>query len=177
MITLGKIGCDGVQFCCGLLQSRIRFEPPDRGKRLVISAREKIMIRTQISQQQETVAVARKANSLWHNADDLARNSIDIQSLADDGRRCAETRPPNSLADQRHFRCARSVIALDEVTADQWRDLQDRQIICGDARRTNCLRRRFSVKSRKADALRPCQSKIGEALLRTAPVEIIHVTD
>src|SRR5260370_18989412 len=149
MITLGKIGCDGVQFCCGLLQSRIRFEPPDRGKSLVISASEKIMIRTQISQQQETVAVARKANSLWHNADDLARNSIDIQSLADDGRRCAETRPPNSLADQRHFRCARSVIALDEVTADQWRDFQNRQINFADARPTKCPPRPVFVHKRK----------------------------
>src|SRR4029453_16632423 len=127
----------------------------------------------QIGQRQKDVAVSWETNTFRNNADNLARHAIDVQSLSYCDRQRAELLLPYPFADQGYFCCAGNIVVLVEITADQRRDLQDRQIIRGDPPGSSCFRRRCPVGGREAHTLRPCQSEIGEAFLRGAPVEEI----
>ena len=143
----------------------------------MISTRQEIVIGAQIGQWQKNVAVSRETNTFRNNPDNLTRHAIDTQSLSYCSRRRAKLLPPDTLANEGHFRRARNIIAPYEITTDQRWDLQDRQIIRGDAPGSSCFRRRRPVGGREAHTLRPRQCEIGEAFLSGAPVEIIHVTD
>ena len=57
------------------------------------------MVGSQIGEWNKNIAAARKAHFFGHDADDLARNTIDIQSLAQSEGQRAKTIAPESLAD------------------------------------------------------------------------------
>ena len=65
----------------------------------MISPRKKIMIRAQIRQRNENIGLARKTNPLRNNADNFARNAIDIQTLTEHERQRAEMISPEPFAD------------------------------------------------------------------------------
>src|SRR4029077_11081356 len=114
-IPPGKIGRDGIELRDCLLQCRSRFKAAQTRKSFVISTGQEIVIGAQIGQWQKNVAVSRKTNALRHNANNLARHAIDIQSLSDCDRQSAELLPPNSFADEGYFRRARDIIALYKI--------------------------------------------------------------
>ena len=84
------------------------------------------MIGTQVRQGKENVAIPGKTDALRYDADDFARNAIDIQTLAERERQRAETISPEPLANQRDFGCAGLIIFRDEIAPEPRRDLQDR---------------------------------------------------
>src|SRR6266513_2686311 len=155
--TFAEVGGDRVQLWNSLFESHVWFKPANARKTLVISPRKKIMIRAQIRQRNENIGLARKTNPLRNNADYFARNAIDIQTLTERERQCAEMIWPELFADQR--------------------DLQDRQIICRDPRRANAFWWRGEIGRGKIDAFRPNECKISKAALLRAPIEITRVTD
>src|SRR5438067_7831895 len=175
--TFAEGGGDRVQLWNSLFESHVWFKPANARKTLVISPRKKIMIRAQIRQRNENIGLARKTNPLRNNADYFARNAIDIQTLTERERQCAEMISPELFADQRDFGCPRLVVFSNEIAPKTRRDLQDRQIICRDPRRANAFWWRGEIGHGKIDAFRPNECKISKAALLRAPIEIIRVTD
>src|SRR5262245_46275713 len=81
-VTLRQVPSNDVEIRTCLLQRHSRLQSSETGKCFVISARKKIVIRPEVCERDDNVAIAGETNALGNDTDYFTRHSIDIQTLS-----------------------------------------------------------------------------------------------